>query len=110
MSARPGMQLIAAAVALALASAAFGADRKAKSTGTIKDLEQREVIVKPEPPSDVQPQQAIEQYRKFLDLKSDNPALKAEAMRRLGDLQVEVDEQARGTGEIVDPASGLQLK
>lgn len=110
MSARPGMQLIAAAVALALATATLGADRKAKSTGTIKDLEQREVIVKPEPPSDVQPQQAIEQYRKFLDLKSDNPALKAEAMRRLGDLQVEVDEQARGTGESVDPASGLPLK
>jgi TolA-binding protein len=99
-----------AAVTLALATAAVGADRKVKSTGTIKDLEHREVVVTPEPPSDVQPQQAIEQYRKFLELKSDNPALQAEAMRRLGDLQVEVDEQARGNGESVDPTSGLQLK
>ena len=110
MSTRPAARLLAAAIAVALAMTAVAADRKAKTSGTIKDLEQREIVVKPEPPSDVQPQQAIEQYRKFLELNSDNPALKAEAMRRLGDLQVEVDEQARGTGEIVDPSSGLQLK
>jgi cellulose synthase operon protein C len=104
------VRVLAAAAAFALATAASGADRKPKPTGTIKDLEQREIVVKPEPPGDVQPQRAIEQYRKFLELKSGDPALRAEAMRRLGDLQVEVDEQARGSGEIVDPASGLQLK
>ena len=108
MSTRPVARLIAAAVALSLATGAL-ADRKVKTTGTIKDLEKREIVVKPEPPAQAQPEQAIEQYRKFLELQSKNPALQAEAMRRLGDLQVEVDEQARGNGDIIDPSTGLQL-
>lgn len=110
MSARPLVRCLAGAVALALATGVVAADRKTKSTGTIKDLEKREVIVNPEPPGPAQPELAIEQYRKFLELESKNPALQAEAMRRLGDLQLEADEQARGNGEIVDPTSGLQLK
>ena len=46
----------------------------------------------------MQPQQAIEQYRRFLELQSENEKMRAEAMRRLGDLQVEVDEGARAAG------------
>lgn len=101
--------LVTTAVSVLLATAAVAADKKSKPTGTIKDLEQKEIVVTREAPQDVQPEQAIEQYRRFLELQSGDPSLRAEAMRRLGDLQVEVDEQARGAGDVTDPTSGLQL-
>src|SRR5690606_39032130 len=53
-------------------------------------------------------QHAIEQYRRFLELEAAQPSLRAEAMRRLGDLQVEADESARIEGESVAP--GLDLR
>jgi cellulose synthase operon protein C len=81
----------------------------AKPARTIKDLEKREVQVTPDPPSDVQPQQAIEQYRQFLELQSKNEKMRAEATRRLGDLQVEVDEAARAAG-VDSGVEGLELK
>jgi tetratricopeptide (TPR) repeat protein len=81
----------------------------AKPARTIKDLESREVQVSPDPPSDVQPQQAIEQYRQFLELQSKNEKMRTEAMRRLGDLQVEVDEAARAAG-VDSGVEGLELK
>ncbi len=91
---------VALFVAAALgASAAGAADQKAKATGTLKDLESREVQVVRDPPTDVRQQQAIEQYRRFLELQTDNAKMRAEATRRLGDLQVEVDESSRATGE-----------
>lgn len=87
--------LIAFTLSSAVAMPAFAAEPR-----TIRDLEKKEVKVKPDPPSDVKAQQAIEQYRRFLELESQNQRLKAEAMRRLGDLQVEVDE-----GERVDESA-----
>lgn len=74
---------------------------------TIKDLEGREVQVKPDPPSGVTQQQAIEQYRKFLELQSQNDRMRAEAMRRLGDLQLEVDDGARAAG--TEEFGGLEV-
>lgn len=96
----------ACVAALAAGTPAFAAE-KAKPARTIKDLESREVQVRPDPPTDVKPQQAIEQYRRFLELQTQNERMRADAMRRLGDLQVEVDEGARGAGAEM---SGLELK
>lgn len=73
------------------------AAEKAK-TGTIKDLEDREVQVVRDPPVDVKLEQAIEQYRRFLEMQSSDTRMRAEAMRRLGDLELEVDEGVRATG------------
>src|SRR5688500_14478972 len=101
MSARSALLLRAVVLALgslALAANVAAADRK-KPTGTIKDLEDREVQVTRDPPTNVQPQQAIEQYKRFLELQSTNDQMRAEAMRRLGDLQLEVDEGARAAGD-----------
>lgn len=99
MNARASRCLRAVLIVLgAFALAANAAERK-KPTGTIKDLESREIQVRPDPPSNAVPQQAIEQYRRFLDLQSSNPRLRAEAMRRLGDLQLEVDEGERAAGD-----------
>ncbi len=86
--------LVALTLSTALAMPAFTADNKLPPR-TIRDLEKKEVKVKPDPPNDVRPQQAIEQYRRFLELESKNEQMRAEAMRRLGDLQVEVDQDSR---------------
>jgi cellulose synthase operon protein C len=84
---------------VALATSVPAAEKKQKTTGTIKDLENREVQVTRDPPTNVQPQQAIEQYKRFLELQSNNEQMRAEAMRRLGDLQLEVDEGSRAVGD-----------
>ena len=101
MNGRSALLLRAVVLALgsvALASQGVAADRK-KQTGTIKDLEDREVQVSRDPPTNVQPQQAIEQYKRFLELQSTNDQMRAEAMRRLGDLQLEVDEVSRAASD-----------
>nr|WP_298725789.1 tetratricopeptide repeat protein [uncultured Steroidobacter sp.] len=87
--------LIALTLSGAIAMPAFAAEPAAKlPPRTIRDLDKKEVKVNPDPPSDVKTQQAIEQYRRFLEMESQNEKMRAEAMRRLGDLQVE-DESAR---------------
>jgi TolA-binding protein len=58
-------------------------------TGTIKDLERSDVEVNTEARIVGSQAKAMESYRLFLDVASDDPALKAEAMRRLADLQLE---------------------
>ena len=94
----PMKSLIVAALTIASVGMSVAAEKKPKSTGTIKDLESRTIQIDRDPPTNVQPQQAIEQYKQFLDLQSDNEKMRSEAMRRLGDLQVEVDEAARAAG------------
>lgn len=98
--------VLASASLVCVAHPAFADQRN--RTGTIKDLESREVEVVRDPPTDVTPQQAIEQYRRFLELQSSDERMRAEAMRRLGDLQLEVDESARAVGE--ETFSGLEVK
>ena len=99
--------LFATSVALATAPAIEAAEKKSQPTGTIKDLEDTEVQVTREPPANVKPQQAIEQYRRFLELNSGNEQMRAEAMRRLGDLQLEVDDGTRAEGD--NAFGGLEL-
>jgi TolA-binding protein len=73
----------------------FGRDRDRdreepiEPTGTIKDLERSDVEVNTEARIVGSQAKAMESYRLFLDVASDDPALKAEAMRRLADLQLE---------------------
>src|SRR5512138_512254 len=112
MQGAPGSWRLRSAIALVCAGLTFVgqsafADQRGK-TGTIKDLEDREVQVTRDPPTDVKAQQAIEQYRRFLELQSTDVRMRAEAMRRLGDLQLEVDEGARASGG--ETFSGLEVK
>jgi tetratricopeptide (TPR) repeat protein len=68
----------------------FGRDRdRDDPTGTIKDLERAEVEIDTQARIDGSEAKAMESYRLFLDVASDDPVLKAEAMRRLADLQLE---------------------
>jgi TolA-binding protein len=71
----------------------FGRDRdKNETTGTIKDLESATVEVDTSAAIAGSDAKAMESYRSFLDLASNDPALQAEAMRRLADLQLESTE------------------
>ncbi len=84
----------------------FGGD-KPKDTddpnATIADLEGHAVEIDRSVPIDQGAKQAMEGYRAFLDLAIDDPVLRAEAMRRLADLQLEAgeDRQMEGQEEVM---------
>jgi tetratricopeptide (TPR) repeat protein len=88
MTSAPLLVLLAAA-----AIWPFGRDRDREKaiepTGTIKDLERATVEVDTQARIVGSEAKAMESYRLFLDVASEDPVLKAEAMRRLADLQLE---------------------
>jgi tetratricopeptide (TPR) repeat protein len=87
-------------IAMSLLTLLLGVDaataKTPKPTGTLKDLAGKEIEVLPEAPENVQPRQAADEYRRFLERKAGDNNLRVEAMRRLGDLNVETDEALRG--------------
>ena len=86
---RPLRLLAAAVLSLAFASpAAAGRD----DDKTIKSLDERRVDVSPGGSIENSADKARDNYRQFLELVSDDPALRAEAMRRLADLELEASE------------------
>ena len=76
----------------ALALVATPADARVKKKDTIKSLEDKTVDVRPGKLILDSSALARQSYRDFLDLVSDDPELRAEAMRRLGDLELEASE------------------
>jgi tetratricopeptide (TPR) repeat protein len=87
--------LVAASVSLAL-----GAANAPQDTRTLKDLQQRKVEVRKEAPSESNAGRAMDNYRRFLELQKTDPALRAEALRRLGDLSLESGELERLETEV----------
>lgn len=83
------------------------ADRQ-KPSGTLKDLAGRKVEVTPQPAAGVTPEQAAAAYRRFLDLQNANPQLRVEAMRRLGDLNIEANESSLA-GSATESINSKQL-
>jgi len=77
---------------LALALSAPVANARVKEKETIKSLEKKTVQVRPGNVILGSSDLARDNYRAFLDLVSDDPELRAEAMRRLGDLELEATE------------------
>ncbi len=82
--------LVLAVLILALACPALAKGVKEKDT--IKSLEKKTVEVRPGKVILDSSDLARDNYRAFLDLVSDDPGLRAEAMRRLGDLELEATE------------------
>ncbi|MBT8078787.1 MAG: tetratricopeptide repeat protein [Gammaproteobacteria bacterium] len=72
---------------------------------TIKSLEEKAVEVRPGRLIIGSNDKARDNYREFLDLASEDPMLRAEAMRRLGDLQLE-DSEAAQLADNIDALSG----
>jgi TolA-binding protein len=100
MSARRTQWLLWALAGAFLAGGpASSADKKKEAT--IKDLEGRQVEVRPNEKVDSSNQRAMAGYRAFLALKSADPKLRAEAMRRLGDLNLEAGEVERAERDVV---------
>ncbi len=81
-----------AGAALLFATVA-GADVRKKDT--IKSLEKETVEIRPGKDIRNSSGLARDNYREFLDLVADDPSLSAEAMRRLGDLELEASEAAQ---------------
>ena len=81
-------------MAVFVAVSLFGtaADAAVKKKDTIKSLEKKRVKIRPGNVILDSNDLARDNYRAFLDLVTDDPELRAEAMRRLGDLELESTE------------------
>jgi TolA-binding protein len=85
----------AAAILAALALGSVAAQAAPPKPATIKDLDSQQVNVSPDPPKNVDSAKTMESYKRFLDLNAGDAALRAEALRRLGDLNLESSESER---------------
>jgi len=70
-----------------------------KKEKTIADLASRPVVVQPDQKVEASATRAMENYRRFLELQKTDPQLRAEALRRLADLNMEAGEGDRMAGE-----------
>jgi TolA-binding protein len=78
-------------ISTSLIAPVFGAAVKKKDT--IASLDKKTVEIRPGNVITNSADKARDNYRAFLDLVSDDPQLRAEAMRRLGDLELEATEE-----------------
>ncbi|MFQ5547908.1 MAG: tol-pal system YbgF family protein [Woeseia sp.] len=92
---------------LIIALVATAANADVRKRDTIKSLESKTYEVRPGRVIANSADLARDNYTAFLDLVSDDPELRAEAMRRLGDLQLEATEaeQLAGNIEALDSAA-----
>jgi len=91
MITRPTFVTLLGAALMILVATGARAER-VKEEDTIKSLEEKEVEIRPSRVILGSSSLARENYRAFLDLVTDDPELRAEAMRRLGDLELEATE------------------
>jgi cellulose synthase operon protein C len=89
------MKAVVAAMLAALALSPAAGVAAPKKPATIKDLDNQQVEVSPDPPRNVDAAKTMESYKRFLDLNAGDAALRAEALRRLGDLNLESSESER---------------
>jgi cellulose synthase operon protein C len=84
-----------AAIAAGLALGPAMSIAAPKKPATIKDLDNQQVDISPDPPRNVDSAKTMDSYKRFLDLNAGDAALRAEALRRLGDLNLESSESER---------------
>jgi tetratricopeptide (TPR) repeat protein len=108
MSTRHVSRLIVLVVGLALASGAYAQDKPK----TIKDLQSKPVEVRKDNKMPASSAKAMENYKRFLELQRTDPKLRAEALRRLGDLNLESGELERMESEVtaIDIQGGEAIK
>ncbi|HYM43340.1 MAG TPA: tetratricopeptide repeat protein [Steroidobacteraceae bacterium] len=86
---------------LALAALAPAPPGAAQSPpATVGDLKSRAVEIHRDAPASPNVNKAMENYRRFLELQNTDPKLRAEAMRRLGDLNLDAGELQRMEQEV----------
>ncbi|MDP9084645.1 MAG: tetratricopeptide repeat protein [Pseudomonadota bacterium] len=86
---------------LAATLVASSANAASKQAITIKDLDAEPVDVNMDPPKNVDAAKTMDSYKRFLDLNAGDASLRAEALRRLGDLNLESSESERIERELV---------
>lgn len=94
---------IRAVVAMVIGAALLAMPAEAQRTRkpqTIGDLPQRPVEIRPEARVPGSAARAMDNYRKYLELQNADPASRAEALRRLGDLNLEAGELERMEQEV----------
>ncbi len=94
---------IRAVVAMVIGAALLAAPaeaQRARKPQTIGDLPQRPVEIRPEARVPGSAARAMDNYRKYLELQNADPASRAEALRRLGDLNLEAGELERMEQEV----------
>ena len=108
------LRIIALSLLLAavVGNAALAADSKDSEQRTIKDLTSKPVTVKKDTKLDSNATKAMENYRRFLELQKTDPQLRAESMRRLGDLNLDAGEVERMEKEVtsIDLQGGEAIK
>jgi tetratricopeptide (TPR) repeat protein len=98
-------RLMKGAILMALAALCGGVAPEAaaapnkKKERTIGELATRPVVIQPDQKVEASATRAMENYRRFLELQKTDPQLRAEALRRLGDLNMESGEGERMAGE-----------
>jgi tetratricopeptide (TPR) repeat protein len=102
---------LAAAVLLSAALPQLAPAQSTKGT-TIGDLTAHKVEVHKDTAASASSTRAMENYRRFLELQNTDPKLRAEAMRRLGDLNLDAGEMERLEKEVtaVDLQGGEAIK
>src|SRR3569833_3325812 len=99
------------ALALMLAACAATAAH-ADDAKTIRDLKSRDIQIHKDSKVDASSSKAMDNYRRFLELQKTDPQLRAEAMRRLGNLNHkagDIDRLEKQIG-IIDLQSGEAIK
>ena len=97
---RCAMMVQACAALLAVCPAMTLAAKNQPPPPTIGDLGNKSVDVSPAPAKSGGPSKAMENYRAFLNMQNADPKLRAEALRRLGDLNLESGELERMASEV----------
>ena len=98
-SSKVGAAALTAALLAALGAAPSHAANK--NPATIKDLESQQIDVNTDPPRNVDANKTMDSYKRFLELNAGDAALRAEALRRLGDLNLESSESERIERELI---------
>jgi len=108
------LRIIALSLLLAafIGDAALAADSKDSDQRTIRDLTSKPVTVKKDTKLDSNAGKAMENYRRFLELQKTDPQLRAESLRRLGDLNLDAGEVERMEKEVtaIDLQGGEAIK
>lgn len=94
-----GKHVLLVALCAGVVFDAAAATAPKKKEKTIGELSSRPVVVQPDQKVEASASRAMDNYRRFLELQKTDPQLRAEALRRLGDLNMEAGEGERMAGE-----------
>lgn len=97
-------------LALALGACSFGGRKDTPDNApTLKTLAGREVTIEADPGIEASEEQTIAAYRKFLEVAPNAPQ-RSEAMRRLGDLEMDLADNRSVNGEVTTQTGAPDYK